>query len=74
MRTSKGVKPANLDLFLKLDKIISDCEAKHKSVSFLTIPYLNVLLIVLRLASGGFLERRMWRLIDLRDQRLKLVI
>jgi hypothetical protein len=34
MRTSKGVKPANLDLFLKLDRIISDCEAKHKFVSF----------------------------------------
>lgn len=37
-RTSKGTKPANLDLFLRLDDDISIHESEGISVGFLWVP------------------------------------
>lgn len=37
-RTSKGVKPANLDLFLALDRVLTIYEAKNVTIGFWHIP------------------------------------
>ncbi|KAF1975435.1 ribonuclease H-like protein [Bimuria novae-zelandiae CBS 107.79] len=37
-RTSKGTKPANLDLFLALDRVVTTHEAKNVTIGFWHIP------------------------------------
>ncbi len=38
MRTSRGKRPANLDLYLKLDKAVSSVEKEGIDVGFWIIP------------------------------------